>query len=102
MSLSDRKKTKMSLKEEQSTSKEQGMQLKESKPHAWVSRDRSNMHGLNWLRIIMKCRRRWTKALCCIRNKETSNLQLSEKVTNFFTVIDSQVDTQMDTVKNIQ
>ena len=40
--------------------------------------------------------------MCCIRNKEKSNLQLSEKVTDFFTVIDSQVDTQMDTVKNIQ
>ena len=62
-------------------------------------RDRSNMHGLNWLMIIMKCWRRWTKAMCCIRNKEKSNLQLSEKVTDFFTVIDSQVDTQMDTVK---
>ena len=60
------------------------------------------MHGLNWLMIIMKCRRRWTKAMSCILNKEKSNLQLSEKVSDFFTVIDSQVDTQMDTVKNIQ
>ena len=40
--------------------------------------------------------------MCCIRNKEKSNLQLLEKNTDFFTVIDSQVDTQMDTVKNIQ
>ena len=40
--------------------------------------------------------------MSCILNKEKSNLQLSEKVSDFFTVIDSQVDTQMDTVKNIQ